>query len=350
MQTASGAACLTCGQLFVSVCWCPSLAPGAVTHFVTRLVNLAMATWMQTVGTAQECRSLSRAHRLRVGAYDRGRKGRLLYFVAIRAFDCAWSRLSGIVWRTSIPKEQEMSTQESSRLYRERSRRLDEAIEAARSAARGMSRDEARRRIVAELRAHGIMLPPPSVDLILHDVMLGTGVAGGIRRTAWHLGNAADLAGLAIRFLSAAARRQTLPRWDLGGVHSLRWDPHLRAEVILNPTAQESLAIGAGDETDDGIIEVWLDYPGSGRGLAADARGAGGEPGVAGDEPLVVYYGEERVGVLGAEASDAYRQAVREAYDAGLIPEIRATRSQADDGSWHLRLGMPIPGRMDSGS
>jgi hypothetical protein len=237
--------------------------------------------------------------------------------------------------------ELEMSSQEYSGMFRERSRRVGEAIEAARSAARGKSRDEARRRIVAELKAHGIMLPPPSVDLILHDVMLGTGAAGGIRRTAWHLGNAADLARLAVRFISAGARRQSLPRWDLGGVRRLGPAPHVLADVILDPTAQESLAVGAGDITDSGIIEVWLDYPGSGHGLAADARG-GGEPPVSGAEPLVVYYGEERVGVLAPEASDAYRLAVREAYDAGLVPVIEATRGQADDTSWHLRLGIPL--------
>jgi hypothetical protein len=135
-------------------------------------------------------------------------------------------------------------------MFRERSRRVGEAIEAARSAARGKSRAGARRRIVAELKAHGIMLPPPSVDLILHDVMLGTGAAGGIRRTAWHLGNAADLAGLAVRFISAAARRQSLPRWDLGGVRRLGPAPYVLADVILDPTAQESLAVGAGDITD----------------------------------------------------------------------------------------------------
>jgi hypothetical protein len=121
----------------------------------------------------------------------------------------------------------------------------------------------------------------------------------------------------------------------------------VRAAVILDPNAQDPLAIGAGDETDNGIIEVWLDYPGSGRGLGDDGRGAAGEPGIPGDETLAVYYGEERVGVLGPEAGDAYRQAVRAAYDAGLIPVISATRSHADDGSWHLRLGKPIPGRID---
>ena len=166
-------------------------------------------------------------------------------------------------------------------MFRERSRRVGEAIEAARSAARGKSCDEARRQIVAELKAHGIVLPPPSVDLILHDVMLGTGAAGGIRRTAWHLGNAADLAGLAVRFISAAARRQSLPCGDLGGVRRLGPAPHVPTDVILDPTAQESLAVGVGDITDSGTIEVWLDYPGSGHGLAADAR-SGGEPPVGG--------------------------------------------------------------------
>jgi hypothetical protein len=37
MRTAGAAAYLTCELLSVSVCWCPSLAAGAVTHLVTRL-------------------------------------------------------------------------------------------------------------------------------------------------------------------------------------------------------------------------------------------------------------------------------------------------------------------------
>ena len=40
MGSASVAARLTCGQLSFSVCRCPSLALGAVTHFVTRPVDL----------------------------------------------------------------------------------------------------------------------------------------------------------------------------------------------------------------------------------------------------------------------------------------------------------------------
>jgi hypothetical protein len=242
------------------------------------------------------------------------------------------------------------SSQEYSRRFRERSRRLEEAIEAAQSAARGMNRAEARQRIVAELRARGVVMSPPGVDLILQDIMLGTGAAGGIRRAAWHLANAADLTGRAIRFISAAARHQPLPRWDLGGARYLKPDRHVHADVILDPAAQELLAVG--DSTITGneiailggdVIEVWLDYPRFGRGSFTGGHGAGNEPAADDDQPLVVYYGEERVGILGPEASNAYRQAVREAHDAGVIPIIPATRSQADDSSWHLRLGLPIP-------
>jgi hypothetical protein len=247
--------------------------------------------------------------------------------------------------------EQGMSSQEEySRSFRERSRRLNEAIEAASSAARGMSRVEARQRVVAELRARGIVISPPGVDLIVHDIMLGTGAAGGIRRAAWHLANAADLTGRAIRFISAAARRQPLPRWDFGGARYLKPDLHVQADVILDPAAQELLAVGdnniIGDEIaliGGHVLEVWLGDSGSGRGPAAGVHGADNEPAPGDDEPLVVYYGDEYVGVLGPGASSAYRQAVREAHDAGVIPIIPATRSQAVDGSWHLRLGVPIP-------
>lgn len=40
MRTASAPACLTCEQPSVNVRWCPSLASGAVTHFVTRPPDL----------------------------------------------------------------------------------------------------------------------------------------------------------------------------------------------------------------------------------------------------------------------------------------------------------------------
>jgi hypothetical protein len=180
--------------------------------------------------------------------------------------------------------------------------------------------------------------------------MPGTGAAGGIRRAAWHLTNAADLAGHAIRFISAAARHQPLPPCDFGGARYLKPDLHVQADVILDPAAQESLAVGydniIGDDiaiSGGDVTEVWLSHPGSGRGPATGAHGAGSEPAPGDDQPLVVYYGEERVGVLRPEASNAYRQAVREAHDAGVIPIIPATRSQADDGSWHLRLGVPMP-------
>lgn len=237
------------------------------------------------------------------------------------------------------------SQDEYARRSREMLRRFNEAIEAARSAAPGMSRGEVRQRVVAELRARGIVVPPPTADLIVHDIMLGTGAAGGIRRSAWHLANAADLAGRGIRFLSAAVRHQPLPRWDLLGVRHLKPDLSVQEDVILDPAAQESLTVAGTSFHDEDIaifggdvIEVWLSDPGSGRGPASD--GADSEPpAAAAEEPLVVYYGEDRVGVLGPGASNVYRQAVRDAHDAGVIPVLPAVRRQADDGLWHLRLG-----------
>jgi hypothetical protein len=248
------------------------------------------------------------------------------------------------------------SSEEYSRRFRESSRRLEEAIDAAQSAAHGMNRAEARQRIVAELRARDIVMTPPGVDLILQDIMLGTGAAGGIRRAAWHLANLAELTGAAIRFINATARHRPLPPWDLGGARHLKADRHVPADVILDPAAQELLAVGISTITDHeiailggDIIEVWLSHPGAGPGPATGGHGAGNAPAADDDQPLIVHYGEDRVGVLGPEASNAYRQAVHHAHDAGVIPIIPATRSRADDGSWHVRLGHPIPlGNTDS--
>ena len=244
-----------------------------------------------------------------------------------------------------------MSSGVYSRMFRDRSRRLDEAIEAARSAAHDMNRAEVRQRIVAELQMRGIVMTPPGVDLILRDIMLGTGVTGKMRRTAWHLANAAELTGGVIRVINAAARHQPLPPWDLGGSRHLRPDPHVHADVILDLAAQEFLAVGESIITDHEIavlggdvIEVWLGSPGFTSGSALGDHGPGNGP-PADRQPLAVYYGEERVGILGPKASDAYRQAVCEAYDAGVIPIIPATRSKTDDGLWYLRLGHPVPRR-----
>lgn len=66
---------------------------------------------------------------------------------------------------------------------RERSRRIDEAAEAVRRDAHGMSGSQARQRLTAELRSRGIMAPPV-VDRLADGIMLGTHAAGRIRRSA----------------------------------------------------------------------------------------------------------------------------------------------------------------------
>lgn len=108
----------------------------------------------------------------------------------------------------------------------------------------------------------------------------------------------------------------------------------VRADVILDPAAQQALAVG-----EDDIVEVWLVLPGQ-----PDTAHGPHTRTASGDQLLVVFRGDERVGVLRPEASDAYGPAVAEARDAGLTPVILATRSRAPDGSFRLSLGVPLPG------
>jgi hypothetical protein len=213
-------------------------------------------------------------------------------------------------------------------------RRAKEAIEAVRSQADSLSRPEIRQQLWDELRSRGIMPAPPTVEFFVDDIMLGTGVAGRARRSAQRLGTAAELADFSIRLASAAMRHRPLPRWDAGGTRWVKPDPQLREQVVLDPAAHIPLAVGESD-----IIEVWLDYAPPGRD--ADS------PGTA-DEQIAVFRGEQRVGLLGPEASHAYGRAVREAREADLIPLIFATRSRDDDGTWHLYLGLPAPGWLGS--
>jgi hypothetical protein len=174
------------------------------------------------------------------------------------------------------------------------------------------------------------MPAPPTVDRLADDIMLGIDTAGRLKRSAKHLAAGAELASFGARLITAALRHQTLPRWDIGGTRSVKPDLRVREQVILDPVAQEPLAVGEAD-----IFEVWLDYAESGP-----------DPGTPGAETIAVFRGEQRVGLLGPQADRAYRDAVREACDAGLVPVIVATRSQADDSSWQLSLGLPAPGQL----
>lgn len=127
---------------------------------------------------------------------------------------------------------------------RENYRRLEGAIETVRSEARDLSRSEVRQRLWAELRSRGIMPAPPTVDRVVDDIMLSTDVAGRVRRSAKRLAAGAELAGFAGRLISVAIRHRPLPRWDSGGIRSVRPDLRVREQVIIGPAAQELLAVG----------------------------------------------------------------------------------------------------------
>lgn len=45
--------------------------------------------------------------------------------------------------------------------------RIDAALDAARAGTQGRNREQIRELLVAELRASGLMLPPPSVDALV---------------------------------------------------------------------------------------------------------------------------------------------------------------------------------------
>jgi hypothetical protein len=210
-------------------------------------------------------------------------------------------------------------------------RRLDEAVRAVRSGAGGLSRAETRQRLWEELRARGIMPAPPVVDRLVDDIMPGAGAAGRVRRPAKRLGATAELAGFGIRLASAGLRHQPLPRWDFGGMRWVKPDPQVRGQVLLDPAAGEVLAVG-----EDNAVEVWLD----------EIRPEPGAEIPAAEQPIAVFRGQQRAGVLGPQASHAYRHAIREAREAGLTPVSMATRSRDNDGTWHLHLGPPAPGTL----
>jgi hypothetical protein len=212
---------------------------------------------------------------------------------------------------------------------------MDEAIRAVRSSAGSLSQSEVRQRLWEELRARGIMPAPPVVDRLVDDIMLGTGAAGRVRRSAKRLGAAAELAGLGARLASAGLRQRPLPRWDSGGMRWVQPDPRVRERVSLDPAAGEALAVG-----EDDAVEVWLDEARPDPGAEVSASAA--------EQPIVVFRGQQRIGVLGPEASHAYRHAIHEAREAGLTPVTLATRGRDDDGTWHLHLGPPAPGMLRS--
>lgn len=204
--------------------------------------------------------------------------------------------------------------------------RIDDAVEAVRMGARGRSRAETRALLVAELRARGIMSPPPSVDLLV-DYVAG----GPAQRLAFQVRQA----GLALRFLSAAIRHRPLPAWDVTATRIVPSSLPVRpTEVILSGDASQHLAVGDAD-----IFEVWLTLvtPGSapGHGMAESAD--------ASDHLIAVFRGEYQVGALDSDASAAWRPLLHESREVSQTVVTFATRKQADTGEWRLLVGLPLP-------
>ena len=194
-------------------------------------------------------------------------------------------------------------------------RRIDAAIQAARAAARGeRRRADVRELLVAELGTRGLMMSPPLVDLMV-DVV----VAGPMRRLAFQ----AKLGGFAVRFLSAAVRHQTLPRWDARPTRLVYSGlPFRPVDVILDQGAGRHLDVGDAD-----TFEIWFGLSSAGPDQAP--------------QPVIVFRGDYRVGVLDSEASTAWSALVHDGGGTGQTVLTFATRQRTGNGGWRLLTGLP---------
>jgi len=113
-------------------------------------------------------------------------------------------------------------------------------------------------------------------------------------------------------------------------MRQITWDPRRpRAPVVLDSPSPGMVA-----EPNLDLMSIWLreaDADGVTEGSAEHQQGG-----------IEVFLGEERVGLLGPEASREYRPLVRECQEAGVIPVLLAQRRRAEDGSLSLRIGLPM--------
>jgi len=210
------------------------------------------------------------------------------------------------------------------------SRRIDAAVKAARMGAQGRTRAEARELLVTELRARGLMPPPPAVDLLMPLVS-----GGPAQRAAQRLTVQARLGAFALRLAGAAARHRPLP--DSRGVTDMRLVhsrlPVQPVDVLLGHDAGQHLAVGDAD-----TFEVWLDLA----TRDAERRHGQATDGDTDGPPVTVFRGGYQIGVLDSQASAAYRPLVREGRSTGHIVVTHAARKQAGNGEWRLLIGLPL--------
>ena len=206
--------------------------------------------------------------------------------------------------------------------------KLDAASDTARAGLEGRSRTEVRDLLVTELRARGLMLAPPEVDLLVDNIF-----GGLLRRKAQRLAYQVRAAGFAARFLGAALSRRPLPPWDVTATRAvLSTLPVRPVEVIVDPGAIQHLSVGEND-----AFEVWL-APGT-PGSADERHPADSELSAP---PLVaVFRGSYQVGVLDRHASSAWWPVLHESQDRGQIVITSAIRKPTVNGEWQLLVGLP---------
>jgi hypothetical protein len=138
----------------------------------------------------------------------------------------------------------------------------------------------------------------------------------------------ADAGWHALHSVGAMVGRRPLPHWHDMGIHRVTPSPgDQRFEIVLDPGAWKWLAVG-----DDDAIDVRLGTAGQ--------RASDTGP----DTPAVVHRGDERLGVLGADADAIYRPILAEARHEDVVVVTTAIRSRTADDAWRLRVGSPGKG------
>jgi hypothetical protein len=198
---------------------------------------------------------------------------------------------------------------------------VDEALRAVKTEAQGMSQEKVRERLVAKLLESGKMLPSRVVDFYANDIALGGSAPGRARRWSRRRMDRATAGWSALRSVEAMVRGRPVSHWHSTGIHEITASLRKpRQEVILDHGADRWLAIGEED-----VFDVWL----------CTARA---------NEPLIVFRGDERVGVLGATADAVYRPIVAESGHEEVVVVVPAVRSRAADSGWRLRICQPSSG------
>lgn len=206
--------------------------------------------------------------------------------------------------------------------------RLDAALDAAQAGMEGRSRSEVRDLLVTELRARGLMMAPPEVELVLD------GVFGGLlQRKAQRLAVQTKMAGFTPRFVGAALSHGSLPRWNVTAsraVHSTL--PIQPVEVIVHQEASHHLGVGEAET-------FWVWFGAATPDSDHDQPLADNEDVSA--SAVAVFRGDYRVGVLDPHASEAWWPVLHESQSRGQIVTTIAARKPADNGGWRLLIGLP---------